>query len=250
MSLNHRTPEPTPYVNVLLYGDAKTGKTIGAASAPGRILYLNADLPNATLKAHEIYGPSMDEVTFEGLVTLADIHQAVWDPQGGYATVVIDPVGEVHRCLMDAQSDRAIRVDVRIYGDVAKYVERFCRDLCEAPINVVLVCHENQVKDEATGRLERMPWTGTNNTSLGNTLLRMVDVIGYTGVRIEGEGDDRSKRYVSALIPAQGTRGGTRFEVLGDWRDTNLSEWFRLIAEAAEDNQGTTTPQTTQEVAP
>lgn len=47
-SLNFVEPLTEAHMNILLYGPPKTGKTVGAATAPGPILYLNADRPNAT----------------------------------------------------------------------------------------------------------------------------------------------------------------------------------------------------------
>ena len=75
-SLTFVEQHPDPNVNVLLYGGPKTGKTMGAASAPGPILYLNADRPNATRLAHAKYGKAIREVRVEGLQTLIDVTDA------------------------------------------------------------------------------------------------------------------------------------------------------------------------------
>src|SRR5579875_435622 len=200
-------PSATPTLNVLLYGPPKTGKTTGAASAPGPILYLNLDLPNAARFAHLLHGGEIREAQFEGLQTLNDVVHELHSGNTDYRTVVVDPVGDLHRALLEEASDRAVRPTLNAYGDTSTYVERFCRSLCQAPVNVVLVCHDYEVRDEATGEVMRLPWTGTSNPRLGRALMGMVDIVGYTGVVEDEEGE---LTYVAQLVPAKGRIGGVR----------------------------------------
>jgi hypothetical protein len=226
------TPKPVKdlHANILLYGEPKTGKSTGAASAPGPILYLNADAPNALVFARRTHGnDKITEVKVEGHATLLAAGRAI--EKGEFETVVIDTVGETYREVLDAASSRALRPQVQFYGDTGTHIERFCRWLCEQPVNVVFVCHEQKTPDEETGVIERMPYTGTKSSVLAAKLLAMVDVIGYTG-RVEGEGDEPD-RYMATLVPAPGRRGGDRFGVLGRARDLNLSEWVGLARESA-----------------
>jgi len=217
------------YINVLLYGPPKTGKTTAACSAPPGVLLLNMDLPNASRFARSRHPDgAVMEVAFEGMATLIAVSNAIAQ-QGTdrmVETVVIDPIGELHRRLLEEASNRAIRPTLNQYGDVGVHIERFCRYLCEQPVNVVICCHESPVKDETTGALERLPFTGTSNPALGQKLMAMVDVVGYTGVV---EQTDGSHSYVAQLINDRGRRGGDRFDVLGDWRTLDLAQWFALI---------------------
>ena len=211
-------------INVLLYGPPKTGKSAGAASAPGAILYLNADLPNALrfARSRDTEG-RISEVEVEGLQTLIDVGHAVkqkptWD------TVVVDPLGELYRQLLEDLSNRSMRPSLPTYGDVGTHIERFCRMLCEAPVNAVFVAHEIPVKDEATDSVERLPSTGTKNPALGQKVMGMVDIVGST-VMFEKDGENV---YAAQLINAKGARGGDRFDALGAWRPLNLTEWFEI----------------------
>ena len=227
--LEFTKPSEATYVNVLLYGPPKTGKTTAACSAPPGVLLLNTDLPNASRFARSRHPDgSVMEVTFAGMETLIAVSNAI--AQQGEAriaeTVVIDPIGELHRRLLEEASNRAVRPTLNQYGDVGVHIERFCRYLCEQPINVVICCHETPVKDEATGTVERLPFTGTSNPALGQKLMAMVDVVGYTGVV---EQTDGHHAYVAQLINDRGRRGGDRFDVLGDWRALDLAEWFSVI---------------------
>ena len=221
------TPEHDVFANVLLYGPPKTGKTAGAATAPGAILYLNANLPNATLFARRRDREGrISEVRPDSLDLLHEVGNAsmqnpTWD------TVVIDEVGELHRRLLDEASNVAIRPTLHQYGDVSTHVERFCRFMCEAPVNFVMVAHELLIDNEATGEVDYVPFTGTKAGSavLGQKLMGMADIVGYTGIV---EQEDGGRKYMAQLVTESGRRGGDRFNVLGDFHEVNLTEWFQL----------------------
>lgn len=241
MSLKFVEPPSMFLPNILLYGPPKTGKTAGACSAPPGILMMNLDLPNATYYARQRDGEGqIMEIAYEGFDTLVDVHEALSKDTGILRTVVVDPVGELHRRMLDQFSKRAISPTLPTYQVVSVHIERFCRSLCEMPnVSAVFVCHEQPVKDEATGNFERLPWTGTTNPALGQKLMGMVDIIGYTGVRTL---EDESHQYVAQLVSDKGRRGGDRFACLGDWQELNLASWVEQINTAS-------TPQPRQEVA-
>ena len=217
--------------NIMLYGPPKTGKTVGACSAPGPILLVNADRPNATLYARYLHHDSeIREVKVHGLQTLIDVVNELNENSDGYASVVVDPVGELHRQVIEGISGRAIRPKLNDYGDVSVHIERFCRALCDLPVTAVFVMHETSQKDEDSGGFERLPWTGTSNPALGGKIMSMVDIIGYTGVIQNADGAD--PQYVAQLLPGGGRKGGARFGHLGAVRDVNITDW---VARAEED---------------
>lgn len=226
------TPPAAPKTNVLLYGAPKSGKSTAAASAPGPVLYLNTDLPNATWFAHRQH-PGLLEVQYEGFHTMVEIVDSIQkkslDPVP--QTVVIDPVSELYRRLLEELSQRAVAPSLPTYGAVGVHVERFCRALCEADVNVVFICHDLPVKDESNGEVERLPATGTTNPALGRKLMGMVDIVGFTAVM---EKDDGGHDYVAQLVNAKGRRGGDRFNVLGAFRPLDLAEWFSLCHDGAD----------------
>jgi hypothetical protein len=225
------TPPTGEKRSVLLYGPPKTGKTTGATSAPGPVLLLNADLPNASWFAHQ-QNDGLIEIAYEGFrETLVAVGKGIADQDltfGGLtppvATIVVDPINEMYRRLLEELSNRAVSPSLPTYQAVNVHLERWCRALCEAPApNVVFVCHDLPVKDESTEEVERLPATGTNNPALGRRLMSMVDVIGFTAV-LEQEGE--GYKYVAQLVNAKGRRGGDRFDSLGPFREMNLQEWF------------------------
>jgi hypothetical protein len=238
-------PKGAPkYANVLLFGPPKSGKTTGAASAPGLVGYLNCEQPNSTEYAHELDTEDrLKEIVIPRDVKplLSEVMRSCYPAQGEpiIDTWVLDTVGELHRRLLVQRSKGAVRPTLDAYGDVAREVEDFCRFMVEAPCNFVIVAHEQPVKDETTGGFNVAPFTGTSNPALGQKLMGMVDIVGFTGAtQIVDEEDPEKKRktiYVTQLTPTQGRPVGVRgrFNRLitpEGYRETNLSEWFAAAA--------------------
>lgn len=226
MTLEFVKPPKTATMKVLLYGPGKVGKTLGACSAPGPVLLVNADRPNASRLAHERYGDALHEQPMRGVQTLTDVVLHFRDGGAEELTVVLDTVGDAYRILLEEVSQRAMSPKVQHYRDAGTHIERFCRALCDLDVNVVLVAHELAIKDEEAGNFERVPFTGTNNPALGSKLIQMVDVIGYCGV---AEGEDGQVSYMAQLIQGGGRKGGDRFDVLGRARELDLSDWSKTI---------------------
>jgi len=215
------------HLNVFLYGPPKTGKTMGGASAPGPILYLNGDRPNAVVMAKRKYGDKLHIAKITGLETMIAATHALLE-EHDYETVVIDPISELHRMTLEGLSGRSTHPPIQLYLDAQTHIERFCRHLCDLPINVVFIAWEKAEKDEESGTFERVPFMGTNNSTPAAKLMAMVDVIGYTGV-VAGDGDEPPK-YMAQLVPAGGRKGGDRFGVLGRTREVDLTEWVQLTS--------------------
>jgi hypothetical protein len=236
MSLEFVKPQAVPNVNVLLYGPAKSGKTTGATSGPGPVVVLNADRRNATRFAHLRRGEELLEVEVKGLKTLTDTITFIRDPeQPTPATVAVDPIGDIYRLIVEEESNRALNPQIDAYRNAGTHIERFCRALCDEPVNTVLVCHEMLHPDQETGRIERLPFTGSqSNTALGAKLAAMVDVVGYCGAVEE---QDRVK-YIAQLVSAKGRRGGARWSALGTSREIDLTEWLEVIAQAEKSAAG------------
>lgn len=235
-------PTGPPKPNILLYGPPKSGKTAGACSMPGGILLFNNDLPNATRFARsgsrdpdgrilELEVPAYVKGQQHILDLMTEVSNAVARPQDFCDTVITDPMGELYRRLLDEQASRSLKPTFDHRLAVTTYIERYCRFLCELPhISAIFVCHELPVKDEATESFEKLPFTGTSNTNLGQKLMGMVDIIGYT----QGVEDDETGEvgYYAQLMSGKGRRGGDRFDCLGTHRRLDLAEWMQVITAA------------------
>lgn len=222
--------EPTavePTINVLLYGAPGTGKTVGAVSAPGPVVILNAEGPGGLRKSREIHGDAkVREIAVTGKSALDEAYLWLRDGGDGTRTVVVDTVGEVYRVLLEELGGDT--PSLQHYGNVNTTIERFVRALRDLPMNLVLVCHEEMVTDGTTGETIRQPVTG--GKKLPGQLMAQVDVVGYTGMRIpEGGGDPE---YLAQLVNTNGRLGKDRSGRLGAIRLLNLTEWVTVATTA------------------
>lgn len=221
--LNFVTPAETPPpLKALLYGPPGSGKTVAACSAPGPILYLNAEGPDALTYSRKRYGDSkILEVAFEGKQTLVDTFVYARDPENNIATIVVDSIGEMYRMLLEEIGGE--RATLQNFGDVNTLIERFCRSLRDLPIHVVLVAHEEIADVE--GEIVRRPVTG--GKKLPEILMAMMSVVAYCGV--VAEKDDTPRRFVGQLVQANGRRAKDRSDALGKARDLDLTEWITTM---------------------
>lgn len=221
--------EPTavdPTLNILLYGPPGSGKTVGALSAPGPVVVLNAEGPGGLRKSREIYGDAkVREIAVTGRESINEAYLWLRDGGDGARTVVVDTVGEVYRVLLEEMGGDA--PTLQHYGNVNTTIERLVRALRDLPINVVLVCHEELVVDGTTGETIRQPVTG--GKKLPGQLMAQVDTIGYVGVRTQ---EGQEPEYVAQLIDGHGRHGKDRSGRLGVVRTLDLSEWIATATAA------------------
>jgi len=223
--------------------ESKSGKTGAACSIrPGGVLVLNGDTGNALVfprlreRAREGDDSRIMEIGLDAgmMQAMIDVAQAVdqlpESPEDRiFNTVVVDPVGEVHRLLLDDLSSYAIRPSMNVRLDAAVHLERFCRKLCRSDVNVVIVAHDFVV-ELGDGEVDHLPYTGTQKgtLSLGPKLMGMVDIVGFTGIV---ESDTGDKVFAAQLVNENGRHGGHRYgDALGSWEPLDLADWFELIS--------------------
>lgn len=243
-------PSKVPYINVLLYGPGKSGKTTGALSAAKQdgVLVLNFDQRNSTFYARRHFDPDgrirepepprwelgkQNTEQFINEVAVAYNQCAENNQAPIWPTVVADPIGQLHRRLLDDVSRRALKPTLDHYLDVTTIIGRWAKFMCDMPCNFVMVCHERPVKDEQEGGFVRLPYTGTTNPDLGQRLVEMVDVVAYTGRKETPDGP----KWVAQLFNGNGRQGGDRFGVLGDFREIDLADWFQAIGNPSQQQE-------------
>lgn len=242
-------PSGLPVPNIMLYGPPKTGKTTAACTYPGGKLLLNTDSSeNATRyarsKRNDPEGQIMEPVIKDYepgvtigtpvLKTMGEITRMAEDPAQDFVScVIVDPVHELYRLLLEEQSMRSMNPTLQQRLAVTTYLERFARALVKSPLACVFVFHELPVRDEAEETMEKLPFTGTSNMNLSQKLQGLVDIVAYTGVH---EKEDGSKEYGAVLVHNKGRRGGDRFDALGKYQPLDLARWMRII-KAHEDGE-------------
>lgn len=219
-----------PTINIGLYGPGGTGKSVAAASAPGPILYGNAEGETALLFARGLFGD--DKIHEFPVSKAADLDALFLHMKDGCEekTFVLDTIGETYQRLVEELAGTG-RASLQNYGDVNTKIERFVRAIRDLPINVVILAHE-QVDDEE-GEVTRRPLTG--GKKLPEKIVAMMDVIGYTAVVPATE--DEPAKYVAQLVEAKGRRAKDRSGALGVTRQLNLSEWIPVAVEAMRGGQ-------------
>ena len=228
-------PREQPFVNVVLYGPEGTGKTVGALSAPGPVLLLNAEGENAAHFARTIYS-NVHEIPLPmsgGAKDLLD-EALLWlkSPAGEQVkTVVLDSLSEVHGAILRDMAKDPDHPTLPERGDTNTWLERYAMSLRDLPLNVVIVAHETWTKDDVTGVIERSPYAGTSNVAFGKKFTGpFADIVGYTA-RVD---EDGGTRFMAQLVDGNGRRAKNRGGVLGKFAELNLTEWFALLGGTGE----------------
>lgn len=211
---------------VVLWGAAGTGKSVAASSAPTPILVLSADRPSAYRFARRHHGhdqKALREVRYRDASTLSDVFRYLRDHPGEVRTIIIDPVHNIYERLVDTSP---LRGDGEPdYQAVNKKLLGFLYELRQFDLNVVLVAHE-KLNDGKRGDGKLYPQLG--GPALTNKILAEMDIVARVG-RVPGEGDEPT-RWLAQLQPIANWVCKEGTGVLGDRREPDLSEWFRVVA--------------------
>lgn len=225
-TLKFVTPESRPSrTAICLYGPPGTGKSTAAAGMPGPILYLNAESSSA-LDFARSRGAQIREFPVTGKQSLIDASLYLRDGGDGEQTVVVDPVEDVWRILVEEMAPTG-RPTLQQFGDAGTLIERFARFLVkDADVHAVFVCHENPM-DTGDGIL-LMPMTGGRKNP--QILAAMCDVVAYTGVI---QSKDKEPRYVAKVTPDERRYAKNRNGILAPVVDLDLAAWTRAYTEFA-----------------
>jgi hypothetical protein len=229
-------PAPTT-ANFLLWGQPKSGKSTAAATAPGPILWINAEGPGAlgyarkTAKERgtEVLEVLVDKRQRNAAQVLEEVYRHVRsgeDPQP--ATVVVDTLGKLRDALIEQFVDKGSAKSLKQYGEVADKLGGFVNSLRDLPVNVVLIAHAEVNEDAEDGRVV-LPLIGGKLTE---TIPGEVDVVAYCApLRTEA-----GVRYFGQLVEGKGRTGlGDRSGSLADdrgIRELDLSEWLSTYTAA------------------
>lgn len=233
-SLMFEEAPPVPETfNVLLYGPPKSGKSTAAATAPGPILWVNAEGPNALGFARKVARERGTDI-LEVRIGRRDDAQSILrqilshvlrgeEPQP--ATVVVDTMAKVRESLIRRIVVPGSKNSLNQYGEVTRILREFVVSLRDAPVNAVFIAHQEIVEAEGDRTIE--PLIGGALTS---EVPGEVDVLAYTHSFKDEETGER--RWVGQLAEAKGRNAGDRSGGLRPVEDLDLSAWLETYRAA------------------
>jgi AAA domain len=219
--------------NVLLYGPTGAGKSTAAATAPGPIMWVNAEgrgalaYPRRTAlqRGSKIYEARVErDQDIRGRLKQV-IQHVKWGREPQVQTVVVDTVAKVRDALIRQLVTPGAKNSIQQFGDVAKVLEEFVRLMRDEPVNLILLCHEDIA--EAEGERIIQPLIGG---ALTPKIPAEMDVVAYCGVSRDEDTD--TIRYLGQLAEGRGRRAKDRSGGLGTVRDLDLSEWLEAYRAA------------------
>lgn len=217
--------------NVLLWGHPKSGKSTAAATAPGPILWVNAEgsgalgfaRKTAAERGSQILEVAIDKTKRNAASVLDQVYRHVRDgadPQP--KTVVVDTLAKVRDALIAEMVVPGAKNSLQQFGKVADYLGGFILAMRDLPVNLILLAHVDKSDDAENGRV-MLPLIGGKLTE---TIPGEVDVVAYTAA----VKSDDATRYYGQLIDGNGRAGlGDRSGGLADERgirELDMSEWL------------------------
>ncbi len=229
------TDEQRDTFNCMLFGPMGTGKSVGAATSPGPILWINAEGEGAIQypkKVAKDRGTDILEVRlparggdYKG--TLSEVMGYYRNPTGPEPkTVVIDTIGALRGLLAKQIVVGPGNKSRDQWGEVADILRDFVLFFRDKPVNLVILAHED-IQDEDGERIVEPKIGGALQTDIPKEL----DVVAYTGVIRDQDSGDLS--YHGQFVGHHGRRCKDRSGGgLGEHRPIDVSEWLETFRAA------------------
>lgn len=225
-------PVPETF-NVLLYGPPKSGKSTAAATAPGPIIWVNAEGPNALGFAEKVARERGTAILQLPVNRQTDARQLLRDlithvrsgvdPQP--ATIVVDTLAKLRQALIRQIVVPGAKNSIQQFGEVARILSEFVQVMRDEPVNLILIAHQD-VADVDGDRIVQ-PLIGG---ALTQEIPGEVDVIAFTHSFKDEESGQR--RWVGQLVEAKGRIAGDRSGGLQPVEDLDLAVWLGTYRKA------------------
>jgi hypothetical protein len=156
--------ERPPYINMLIYGDPGSGKTVLAGSAAAieemsPVLVVDVEGGSYSLRA---FYPEIDVVRVKTLAELLTVYQELAKGTHGYKTVVLDSLTEIQKMVMgdimrdvieeDADRDPDVP-SIREWGKSGEQMRRIIRRFRDLDMHVIFTALVDEVQDKKGKRV-------------------------------------------------------------------------------------------------
>lgn len=197
MDLSNLKPisEESPPLKVCLYAPSGAGKTVLAAGAPKPLL-LDVEKGSRSLLNHR----DVEDTRVFPVGNFSQVEDVVWEfrekPElaDQYETIIVDTMTELQAMNLSAilaekhrkdSSRNAYTAQMIDYKENTEILRRLVVALCDLPVNVVLVCHATEVKDESDGRIYIRP---AMTPKLAQTVKGLMDIQAYLETEVDNNG--------------------------------------------------------------
>lgn len=225
------------YLNLLLWGAPKSGKTTAACDAPGVQCLFNTEQLDSSRFAHSRdtekrliepvipqYEPGRRPV-YDLMTEIAlGARDKSWDG------VILDSAAELYRRLLDEFSGRAKNPTRDLRMEVTTEFERWLRYMVDAPVNFTIIAHQMRVEgsDDSSILMPLISSKTGSESGIGPKLGGIVGLIAYVKT-IDTE--DGRQRVAQVRADDNGMDLGGRFPELETdegYRTLDLPEWYKL----------------------
>ena len=151
------TEDSSKFLRLLIYGDFGLGKSTWAAKSGKNTLFIDTSSGFVVLKDYD----NVDVLEYKGLSQLEVVAQAIKEntPGWNYEVVVIDEISTIYQMDLElvtaANTKGDIRDDsipeMRDYLSTQNRLMKSLRPLLDAPVHLIMLCHERRTVDKTTG---------------------------------------------------------------------------------------------------
>jgi len=211
-----------PKINLLVYGEAKVGKSTFATTAP-KVLIGDAE------SGYRYMGTKGIDVPVATLGKWSDMKEFFAEAsKPEYETIVIDPVNEILEKLMKEAKTNSLYIQntdrdalsMKGWGYVKGKMKEMLKAFRDLNKNVIFIAHVKSTEDG--GQNKKTPRLDAN---LSSDLMAMMDIIGFFSVINK----DNEEKRVLAFKPSVSYDAGDRTGTLPEF--FNASEGFPKMYE-------------------
>lgn len=165
-----KVSEKPPLLNMLIYGEPGSGKTVFAGSAdkvPSMSPVLIIDVEGGTFSLRDFH-PDVEVVRVKSMDDIQRVYAALADSDNPskYRTVVLDSLTEIQKIIMQSIMRKVVEDDperdpevpsIREWGKSGEQVRRVVRAFRDLEINTIFTALVDSDKDNKTGKTTNYP---------------------------------------------------------------------------------------------